>query len=307
MSQDLLERARQPYEAGSIAYHAGKYTEAQKYYTQSLALYRQAGDKRGIAWSLAALADITRHVGSDTEQGPFDRIAELRSEALPFFREIDDKSGIAYCLRLLALLADHEQAREMLNESLTLTTEAQDTIGMGWSLFALSKLAAQEGNSEKAEQLQERAKSLFQDKKEKTSLAGIKLREGIQAACLNHDYDRANALYEEALLLFREVHHPRGVAQTLMALDSFSGVSRPPVERRIELLTEAIVASQVAGIRDWEAGCYVSLIEIAQEQGDVERVAALRAESVHLEAEIKEDEAMRAELAQQDESWEDET
>jgi hypothetical protein len=177
---------------------------------------------------------------------------------------------------------------------------------MAWSLFALGRMAMQEGNPDEARRCQERAKSLLQEKQEKASLAHMKFHSGIEAACRDNDYDRANTLYAEALALYKEVKNHRGIAQTLMIMDGMSGPSRPPAERRVALLSEAIIASREAGIREWEASCYTSLIEIAQEQGDTARVAALQAESAHLEAEMKEEAAQREEIAKLEQLWEEE-
>ena len=303
--QRLSERANDLYQNGERAARTGHYLQARDCYVQSLELYQQIGDKKGIAWSRTEIADLARFVGFPDGRGLFAARAEIKNEILPLFEEIEDKRGIAFCLRSASSTENNERAREMLHECIRLSEEAGDTAGMAAALSRLGWLARQEGNRDEAAELHARAQTILEENKHNHGLANMKLRTGTQAY-LDHDYDRANALYTEALALFREVGNYRGMAETLMLMDACYDRVQPSWERRVELLTQAAKASNAAGIRIWEVSCYTTLIEIAEEQGDTARVEALRVETAHLAEEIRAEEKERKEIAAEMETWEEE-
>jgi tetratricopeptide (TPR) repeat protein len=75
------------------------YPAARALHEESLALYREIGDKAGIASCLNNLGNVAR------EQGNYPAARALYEESLTLYREIGDKRGIAECLARLGGVA----------------------------------------------------------------------------------------------------------------------------------------------------------------------------------------------------------
>jgi tetratricopeptide (TPR) repeat protein len=89
---------------GNLACDWGEYERAATYYEESLTLYRELGDKRGIAFALTNLGHTAHALGEAREAAAHYR------ESLPLCRSIANSMGI--CMNLvglarLATLAGH--------------------------------------------------------------------------------------------------------------------------------------------------------------------------------------------------------
>src|ERR687894_671090 len=102
----------------AIARQRGDYEWAAELLTESLALHRKAGDIRGIAWSLASLANVSG------DQGDHERAKELYEEGLALSRELGGAETIGAQLLSLGyeflLEGDHERAAALNEEAATL-------------------------------------------------------------------------------------------------------------------------------------------------------------------------------------------
>ena len=92
-------RAKALQGAGILSYAQGDYAAAHGLYVESLMLYREVGDKVGIAYSLTNLGLVA------TEQGDYTTAHTLYAESLALQQELGDKQGIAYSLEAFAALA----------------------------------------------------------------------------------------------------------------------------------------------------------------------------------------------------------
>jgi predicted ATPase/DNA-binding XRE family transcriptional regulator len=86
---DVPARAKALFGAGYLPYEVNEYTKAKPLLEQSLALYRQLGDKRGMAQSLKCLGFACVHQG-DVAHG-----RKLIEESLALARELDDSLIVA--------------------------------------------------------------------------------------------------------------------------------------------------------------------------------------------------------------------
>jgi tetratricopeptide (TPR) repeat protein len=80
---------------GNLAMEQGDHTKARALYSDSLALKREIGDKRGIALSLSKLAYVAQKQADYAEAEP------LYLESLVMSQELGDKLGV--CLSLIGL------------------------------------------------------------------------------------------------------------------------------------------------------------------------------------------------------------
>lgn len=130
---------------------------------ECLALYQEAGDKEGIAWSLYWLADTI------SAQGEYSRGNDLFEESLTLFRELGYKRGIAWWLTRSAMWlfsaeqGDQSNVLTRLEESLTLFKELGEKNGMASSLKTLGWVALIRGDIGTAQGLVEQCLGLYQE------------------------------------------------------------------------------------------------------------------------------------------------
>jgi predicted ATPase/class 3 adenylate cyclase len=179
----LSSRARALYGAGYLAFLQGDYAEARELFEQSLALYKEVGDKWGIATvltgmgheanqrgdlkatgdyfeeSLAIRKELGDRLGTATAlnnlalsaagQGDYDSARDRLEECLAIFRELGDKWGITFSLNNLSLVAraqeDYDHARSFVKESLAIRVELGDRLGIAYCVVGIAAGLAAEG------------------------------------------------------------------------------------------------------------------------------------------------------------------
>jgi hypothetical protein len=100
---------------------------------------------------------------------------------------------------------------------------------------------------------------------------------GLAISYMGTDLVRCRDYAEQALAVYRETGARKAVAQTLLYLASMlPGVE---VETRIAFYTECREICREIGVTIWEATCLRRLAKIAEERGERERAASLRAEA----------------------------
>lgn len=182
---------------------------------ESLALYRELGDSRGIATSLSLLGWVA--------QRKFHREAAnaLHEEELALSRQLGDRRGIAEALYDLSYLAfsegDYDRSYALKEESLALLRELGDKWRIAFLLLQVVSVASYAGDYDKAFPLAEEGLSLFRELEDKEGTADALLALG--GVALNQgDYARAEAALVEGLDMYREPGLKRGIAKSLFAL-----------------------------------------------------------------------------------------
>jgi len=84
---------------GDVARDQGDSAAARRLYEQGLAIFRELGDRWGIAGTLADLGSLAR------EQGNHPTARSLYRESIKIFQELDHKRGIARLLECFACSA----------------------------------------------------------------------------------------------------------------------------------------------------------------------------------------------------------
>jgi predicted ATPase/class 3 adenylate cyclase len=136
-------RAKAHRAAGFMRDCLGDLAAAATHHEAALALYRQAGDRRGVAWSLRSLG-VQAFFGGDPA-----RARERFEESRALHEEIGDSLGVAECARRLGILAhergDLEAAEALLQESLRLFRRLGHTDGVARASGSLGVLAQLRG------------------------------------------------------------------------------------------------------------------------------------------------------------------
>ncbi len=139
--------------AGVLAWSQGKYERAKRLQEESLEMYREIGDKQGIAMSLNNLGNISYN------QGDYEAARDFHERSLAIRRDVGDKQGIAVSLNNLGNVAldqrDYQGARSLYEESLAMRRETGDRHGIAVSLHNLGMVVQHQNDHEKARTLYE--------------------------------------------------------------------------------------------------------------------------------------------------------
>ncbi len=201
--------------AGWLAFVQGEYRRAEALYQESLELYRELHDPRGMASALEQLGAIASWLGD----APL--ATTLLEESLALSRRAGDKVRLAYALIALALtilrLAGHSEyprVPSLLEESLLLFREEHSQGGIAWSLYCLGLWHFQQGDAPTARSLFEESFALFRALGQRLYTVHPLYRLGKVAAQVG-DLPAAYAFYKESLALFQELDDQRSSATCL--------------------------------------------------------------------------------------------
>jgi predicted ATPase/class 3 adenylate cyclase len=224
-------RAKALYGAGRFQSDRGR---ANTLIEQALALWRELGDKPGMADALLNLGRVAR------VQGDYERSGKLIQDSLALFREQQIMWGIVWALISHADVAldqgDPEQALAPLQEALALTQSLGDTYGNMWARCLQGRLAHLQGNLELAAMLLE--ESLAWLRSWGSPSVFEMLNDLGRVAFDQGDIDRATALFEESLKLSWEPGNEVDITFSLVGLAGVAGALGQPA-RAIQLLGAA--------------------------------------------------------------------
>ena len=209
-------RAKALLAAARLAFNQSNYDQGEVLAQESLALFRQLGDRRGIALSLDRLGMAA------WRRGDFRAARVLMEEDLALFKEVDDRDRVAWSLFTLGLLnnkqGDYTRACTLFEESLTLFRELGNKRGIAASLTQLAgTLFVSQGNQAMIYPLLEEGLSLDREVGDKEGMAVASLLLG-WVALKQGDIATARTRVEESLVLYREMEHREGMAEALSLL-----------------------------------------------------------------------------------------
>jgi predicted ATPase/DNA-binding response OmpR family regulator/Tfp pilus assembly protein PilF len=220
----LALRARALFGVGWLARDQGDYEQATAYLDESLTLFRELDDKRGISEALRGVGELA------LSQGEFERAKDLFEESLALSQELPTSDDRAWSLNHLGRVAleqgQYERARALLEESLALLRELH-VQGVAWSLHNLGRLALEQGQYDQAGGLLEESLTLFHELGDKNGLAWS--LHNLGRVALEHGaYAQANARTEEGLAVFRELNDRLGIAWSYYSLGRVAQAENAP-------------------------------------------------------------------------------
>jgi predicted ATPase/DNA-binding SARP family transcriptional activator len=236
-------RAQALYTVGLLAWRQSDLEAARAFQEESLAIYRELGDRHGIANSLGGLGLVVRG------QGDYATACRLFEEALAINRALGDQVLQAANLHWLGYMAvaegDYAGAKTFFEEALAID---QETGHRGRASFrALGELALTQGDYAAARQIFEAALSAARELKDK--LDSARCLKGLgDVASGQGDCETAQALYAESLTLCGELGFKPGIA---WLLQEFAGraAARGEPERAARLLGAAAPLIETIGDR----------------------------------------------------------
>jgi predicted ATPase/class 3 adenylate cyclase len=208
-------RARLLARAAELAYRQSDYPATTSFAGESQAIYRELGDKQGIASALIKLGNAA------TEVGDYATATGFLEEALKIWRELEDKHGTARALISLGWVAlrpgNHPLAKELLVEALALSRELGDTRSIGFELSGLGEVALRQGDTMRATQLVEESLELRRQLGNKWGV-GVSLGILGWVAMREGNWNRAIARLSESVEVRREIGDQSGSAWCLERL-----------------------------------------------------------------------------------------
>ena len=198
--------------AAALALHQGDFPAVRAPAEDSLALWRELGNRRGIARSLQMLAAVT------SDLGDIRSARALHEESLAIWRELGDRQGVAASLSAMGVMAraegDLPTARALLQECLPVFRELNHPVSIALSLHNLGNVACDQGEYPAARRLYEESLAIRRELRDRQGIASTLSALG-DVALVQSDHAAARALFEEGLAVFRELNHRRHVAYSL--------------------------------------------------------------------------------------------
>jgi tetratricopeptide (TPR) repeat protein len=271
-------RAKALYRAAWLAMSQWDFKRVAKLSQESLALCRELGDKRGMAWSIFHLSQAAASIGDHATARSFTQ------EGMALFREVGERWGLAYMLTNLGHEAmmqnDYATMRSRLDEGLAIWQELGDQLGIGQTFYILGVAAVDQGDYLSASDLLEQSLALLRELEDKWSVATVLGKLGSVARCQG-DFATARSRHERSLALYREVGNKGGTAVALGNLGLVAQDQGEPA-RAMALCEESLTLWRELGDLWGIAWALNVLGHVAQRQGDSGRAGALLNESLPL-------------------------
>jgi predicted ATPase/class 3 adenylate cyclase/Tfp pilus assembly protein PilF len=182
---------------------------------------------------------------------------------------------------------DAARARPLLEEALTLLTEAGDTRRVVVALSHLALTLRPLGDDQGADAMFVRSVELARREGDDWALALALNNQGSDLIDRGVDPDRARSLSEEALTLRRRLGERRGLSVTLASLGSLALTQGDP-EEAIRRYEESLELARRIGHVPQTAGALAALVLAAAYRGDIEGAAALLPQALELARELRE-------------------
>ena len=258
-------RAKALLAAARLAFIQSHYDQGEALVQESLALFRELGDRRGIALSLDRLGMAA------WRRGDFTVARVLMEEDLALFREVDDQDRVAWSLFTLGLLnnkqGEYTRAYALLEESLALFRKLGNKRGIAASLTQLAgALFVSQGNQAMIYPLLEEGLSLDREVGDKEGMAVSSLLLG-WVALKQGDAATAHTRVEESLVLYREMDHREGMAEALALLGRVEAIRGDYAFARA-LCEESLAMAKEIGDKELIASGLEGLASVVAVQGE---------------------------------------
>jgi tetratricopeptide (TPR) repeat protein len=233
-------RAAALYGSGVMAMFQGELSTARIRLEESIVIWRELGDKQGLAFALFALESVAVRQGDDSTA------VMLLEENLLLLREVGDMPYHALVLMHLGDAAlvqgNYPTARRRYEEGLTIQHELGDTWAIAQLLNNLGEVARCEGDYAGAKPLYEESLAKFMALGTTGDIARSLHNLGYVAQ-RQGDAGGASALFAESLKRFQEQGDKRGMAECLAGIAGLAAQNRPQWAARLLAVAETQLRS----------------------------------------------------------------
>jgi len=259
-------KARALYTAANLAFLLDDPEQTEKLVSESLHLFRELGDKAGMADALELLGTSAWARGRYTFARP------QLEEAATLYQEMGEQWKHGRCLTQLARIStiqsEYEQAQGLLEQSLALYRILGDKERLGWVLYLQARLLFLSGRDRAAARsLTEQSLMVLQEIDNPWErayplvlLGQITLQQGGQAQARN--------LFEESRISFKEVGDQAGMAEALIGAASIARMQNNFAVAR-DLYQEIFPILQRIQYKELIPSCLEGMAAVAAEQGEL--------------------------------------
>jgi predicted ATPase/class 3 adenylate cyclase len=223
--------------AGVLASMHGDHAAATAFHEESLALHRQLGDPRSIAFAINNLANAA------AAQADFARASELYEQSAIIARQMKDERAVAFSLinqaDVVARKGDAPRARLLFEESVATFREFGDRWGEAFALDSFALVAARERDYEAAQSLHEEALAISRQLGDERGAARV-LTHLADVASKQGDDSRARRLSRECLDIRQALGDTPGTASALERLAWVVMADEPEAAARLVGAAEAL-------------------------------------------------------------------
>lgn len=266
--------------AGRFAIRLGDVTPGRSLLEAGVALYRQLGDKQGLAESLIMWE-------SNSHNAPLTTRSQLE-ESVTLAREVEDKWTLANALQDLGWFAlvhdESDRARPLLEESTAIFRELGDTHSLVSVLTALVRTAAVQGNLAQAKSIAQECLTLARSLGNKPDIADALYYIANIEALLDNP-SQAILYSQECLALARELGDKHNISRALGSLGE-TVLYQGALVQAETLLMESLALDRELDNKHNVAASLLQLGEIRRLQKDFANATTLLNESVMLVKEV---------------------
>jgi predicted ATPase/DNA-binding SARP family transcriptional activator len=256
---------------GACALWLAHYDKAIALLECGLALARQLGSRREMAFCLSQLGFARR------EQGAYGEAERLAQAGLAIARAIDDRWGMALALQYLGLIARslqrYAEGRQYAQESLALHSAFGNQRGMAFALAVLGFVTLDLGEYAEAQRLLQQSLVACQASGFALGRAAVLHYLGC-AAYQQGAYAEAQNLFQTALKRAQEIGYQRGIIRSLSKLGDVAHAvgadhEAAPYYRAALQTARTIAATPLA------VDALLGMAALARDAGQVERAMEL--------------------------------
>lgn len=244
--------------------------EARRALEQSLAIFREIGDRFGIAECLIQLAG---HASSFAQKGDdYSQAILFSEEQLALRREIGDQDGIAVALTSLGDLVlsqdDYQKAIVLIEEGLTIFRNMKNKGAESLSMNGYGDIFFQRGDYQKAAEIYEEALSLASELGYKFIIASNLYNLGV-IAWFRGEYTHAVQLISKTQPIFRSLGH-QWLSATSLHLPGDITLAEGNAEGAVQWYEEALSFNRTAQLAAIHIFALEGLGKVAWAQEDYE-------------------------------------
>jgi predicted ATPase/DNA-binding CsgD family transcriptional regulator len=248
-----------------------------RFLEESIGIYRETGDKRGLALSLSWLGFLlpSQDIGAGRA---------LLEESITLCQEEGERWTLALSLEHLGWSYLHQRnfsrAAALWEKSIALYRELGDRKGIAETLDGLAALAASQGNIKQAETLWKEQLLLSRTLNEKRTTSDA-LNELGRLAAAQDDLPQAEALCRESFTLAQDIGYNYGIGAAMSSLGQFA--RRRGDNAQTAIWAEKNLARNRGPFELFDAG------QSALDQGDLTQATSLFQEGLSLGQESRDE------------------
>ena len=267
---------------GSIYKDQGDYAKAIDYYTQSLKIKEDIGDKQGIATSLNNIGIIYKI------QGDYAKAIDYYTQSLKISEEMGDKQGIASSLNNIGIIysdqGDYAKAIDYFTQSLKIREEIGDKQGIAVSLNNIGSIYKDQGDYAKAIDYYTQSLKIKEDIGDKQGIATSLNNIGIIYKDQG-DYAKAIDYYTQSLKIFEEIGDKKGIASIMNNIGNIYK-DQGDYAKAIDYFTQSLKICEEIGDKKGIAGSLGNIGINYKEQGNYTKALEYNTRSLTIAMEI---------------------